>query len=243
MRSFSIKEARAANLLNKPGPWQQYQDRMLWWRAFGWAARDGFADVLKGVWSREEADDCEVTLMPASVPTVVRQSLPLKPSETSRDEKRMGTSVFQPDSHREHVKLQHDVRITSQGGAMEQFKEQVPIEFSGASVGKEIRPELKVENIQNESGITLTRKIDPIAFMRNEIRSMVLRIAGGDLQVAGNILKGFSRKDLPDGSYQVGFGSVRDPRATDERIEEIYPVVKTEFIEKFGNELDGLPGI
>ena len=57
-RHFSMQDAKKAGLLSKDN-WQKFPDRMLRWRAFGWAARDGFADVLKGIWVREEAEDLE----------------------------------------------------------------------------------------------------------------------------------------------------------------------------------------
>lgn len=59
-RTFSIVEARKAKLLNKSGPWQDYRGRMLQMRARGFALRDGFADVLKGLNIREEIEDIPV---------------------------------------------------------------------------------------------------------------------------------------------------------------------------------------
>ena len=56
-RSFSIADAKAAGLIGKPGPWTQYRGRMLMLRARGFALRDAFADVLKGLVSAEEAAD------------------------------------------------------------------------------------------------------------------------------------------------------------------------------------------
>lgn len=55
--SFGVKDATTAGLLKKPGPWQQYRDRMIKLRAFGFAARDAFADKLKGVGMAEELQD------------------------------------------------------------------------------------------------------------------------------------------------------------------------------------------
>ena len=46
---FSVKDAKAAGLLGKQGPWTQYRDRMLKMRARSFALRDQFADVLKGM--------------------------------------------------------------------------------------------------------------------------------------------------------------------------------------------------
>lgn len=55
-RTFSIKEAKQANLISK-GPWITYPKRMLQMRARGFALRDAFADVLAGLISSEEASD------------------------------------------------------------------------------------------------------------------------------------------------------------------------------------------
>lgn len=57
LRTFSVSEAKAAGLWGKSGPWTQYTRRMLQMRARSWAARDGFADVLRGLHVREEAQD------------------------------------------------------------------------------------------------------------------------------------------------------------------------------------------
>lgn len=54
---FSMSEARHAGLSTKPGPWSQYPRRMLQMRARSFALRDMFPDVLKGLHSREEAQD------------------------------------------------------------------------------------------------------------------------------------------------------------------------------------------
>jgi hypothetical protein len=59
-RSFSFADAKAAGLLTKPGPWQQYRPRMLQMRARGFCARDGAADVLGGMYLREELDEVEM---------------------------------------------------------------------------------------------------------------------------------------------------------------------------------------
>jgi hypothetical protein len=56
-RTFSVTDAKKAGLWGKAGPWQQYQERMLQMRARAFALRDGFADVLGGLYLREELDD------------------------------------------------------------------------------------------------------------------------------------------------------------------------------------------
>lgn len=56
-RTFSIDDAKKAGLWSKQGPWAAYPDRMLQMRARGFALRDSFADVLKGLYLAEESQD------------------------------------------------------------------------------------------------------------------------------------------------------------------------------------------
>lgn len=57
---FSKEDAKQAGLLGKAGVWQQYPNRMLQMRARGFALRDKFSDVLKGIAMREEVEDYQV---------------------------------------------------------------------------------------------------------------------------------------------------------------------------------------
>ena len=57
VRSFSMDEAKTAGLLGKDGPWKTYPKRMLQMRARGFALRDCFPDMLRGIISKEEAED------------------------------------------------------------------------------------------------------------------------------------------------------------------------------------------
>jgi hypothetical protein len=54
---FSVEDAKRAGLWAKQGPWSAYPKRMMQMRARGFALRDAFPDVLKGVISAEEAQD------------------------------------------------------------------------------------------------------------------------------------------------------------------------------------------
>lgn len=56
-RKFSVAQAKAAGLWGKEGPWRQYPDRMLYYRALGFALRDAFPDVLRGIKTAEELRD------------------------------------------------------------------------------------------------------------------------------------------------------------------------------------------
>lgn len=60
VRQFTMDEAKKAGLAGKAGPWQQYPRRMLQLRARGFALRDAFADVLRGVAIAEEVRDTPV---------------------------------------------------------------------------------------------------------------------------------------------------------------------------------------
>lgn len=55
-RSFGVADAKEAKLWGKSGPWSQYPERMLAMRARSFAARDGAADVLGGLYVAEEID-------------------------------------------------------------------------------------------------------------------------------------------------------------------------------------------
>ena len=52
--SFSVADAKRANLWSKDGPWRQYPARMLKMRARAFALRDEFGDSLRGMLSAEE---------------------------------------------------------------------------------------------------------------------------------------------------------------------------------------------
>jgi len=54
---FSVEDAKRAGLWGKQGPWSSYPKRMMQMRARGFALRDAFPDVLKGMITAEEAQD------------------------------------------------------------------------------------------------------------------------------------------------------------------------------------------
>lgn len=55
--TFNMEDAKKAGLAGKQGPWQTAPKRMLQMRARAFAARDLFADALKGIKSIEELRD------------------------------------------------------------------------------------------------------------------------------------------------------------------------------------------
>ena len=64
-RSFSVNDARAAGLWGRRGPWSSYPMRMLQMRARGWAIRDCFPDILRGMGSTEEHRDMDAHVQQA----------------------------------------------------------------------------------------------------------------------------------------------------------------------------------
>lgn len=57
--AFSVADAKEAKLWSKDGPWQTAKKRMLKMRARAFAARDGAADLLRGLFVAEEVQDFE----------------------------------------------------------------------------------------------------------------------------------------------------------------------------------------
>jgi hypothetical protein len=55
--SFSVAEAKAAGIYQRSEPWRTYPKRMTYYRALGFALRDEFSDVLKGIKTVEELMD------------------------------------------------------------------------------------------------------------------------------------------------------------------------------------------
>jgi hypothetical protein len=82
VRQFSVADAKQAQLWGKPGPWTQYARRMLQMRARGFCLRDAFPDVLRGLVTAEEAQDCSVV---SQVETVKETVVPADPAPNPFD--------------------------------------------------------------------------------------------------------------------------------------------------------------
>jgi len=86
---FSVADAKKAGLWGKAGPWQQYPARMLQLRARGFALRDAFPDVLRGLISAEEARDMPTDTPAYSGPTIEAHAEPApQPAPTVENSKR-----------------------------------------------------------------------------------------------------------------------------------------------------------
>jgi RecT family. len=75
--TFAVADAKTAGLWGKSGPWQQYPKRMLQMRARGFALRDAFPDVLRGLVTTEEAQDYQHVEPARSEPQPVEDTDPL----------------------------------------------------------------------------------------------------------------------------------------------------------------------
>jgi hypothetical protein len=81
---FTVADAKKAGLWGKSGPWTQYPKRMLQLRARGFALRDAFPDVLKGLVTAEEAQDYPTAVVPhepVSEPVAAPASQPAKATD------------------------------------------------------------------------------------------------------------------------------------------------------------------
>jgi hypothetical protein len=75
VRTFAAKDAKAAGLWGKAGPWQLYKPRMLSMRARTLACRDGAADALMGLQVAEEVQDYPKDVTPREPGPLARMAL------------------------------------------------------------------------------------------------------------------------------------------------------------------------
>lgn len=59
-RKFSVQNAKQARLWGKQGTWTQFPERMLAMRARSFASRDGAAEILSGLYLKEEVEDFDL---------------------------------------------------------------------------------------------------------------------------------------------------------------------------------------
>lgn len=83
---FSVEDARRAGLWGKQGPWQAYPKRMMQMRARGFALRDAFPDVLKGLITAEEAQDYPDEAKPVDITPPAKPRNPLDMVSSSPSE-------------------------------------------------------------------------------------------------------------------------------------------------------------
>ena len=99
------------------GPWYSYPDRMLQMRARGFALRDAFPDVLKGLLSAEEARDIpwEDTGLSIVPPVATAASIRAAAAPMPRGERKVGPTPYEAPPASTHVQGdiydQHNIAI------------------------------------------------------------------------------------------------------------------------------------
>lgn len=135
---FGVEDARRAGLWDKAGPWKQYPDRMLLFRARGFNLRDNFGDVLKGMRMTEElADTLVTTVHPAPGRYSLRNgsgraeySTPPEPTESeSRAEMAMRELVESLTDRLEHAET--EVQFQSVGAELVEHREALGVYHAG----------------------------------------------------------------------------------------------------------------
>jgi hypothetical protein len=99
-RTFSVEDAKMAKLWEKQGPWSDYPKRMLQMRARGFACRDAFPDALRGIISREEAED-----MPPVQATTVKVDRPAPAQEKLSPEAEVLQAEFDKPREERHAAI------------------------------------------------------------------------------------------------------------------------------------------
>lgn len=94
-RTFSKKDAHAAGLTGKQGPWTQYPKRMMQMRARAFALRDVFPDVLKGLPVAEEVMDTPMDMGPADVVKPASPAVPVELQQTAKEAAAKGVAAYQ----------------------------------------------------------------------------------------------------------------------------------------------------
>lgn len=140
--SFSVADAKKANLWGKAGPWQSYPKRMLQMRARSWALRDGAADVLRGFSIREEVEDYQT----------IRDVTPQATGMRARLEARTPVGGFDP----EHVTAEIDEALA--GDRLPDFSQR-----EAEAVEVEAEPELPIEDFPGDRPPTESTAREPDA--------------------------------------------------------------------------------
>lgn len=102
-RRFSVDDAKRAGLWDKGGPWKQYPERMLAMRARAFALRDGFADVLGGLYLAEELQGTETPAM---------KDITAPPPPPSPEAQTVAAIVYAPEQSPETVNAETGEIVT-----------------------------------------------------------------------------------------------------------------------------------
>jgi hypothetical protein len=172
---FSVGEAKLASLWGKAGPWTTYPARMIRWRARGFGLRDKFPDVLKGIITREEADDI--------VAVIDHQPAPAQRSKALREKLADGaTKTTPPPALTDETLKQQTTKLPETNGHAEPVQEAKVIEpkletlFAPAADQKTAPPPAKAEAMdpqilisEFEERIDAARKLSETAKINEDL--------------------------------------------------------------------------
>ena len=116
--AFSVADAKKAGLWGKTGPWTQYPRRMLQLRARGFALRDAFPDVLKGLVTAEEAQDypaAEPVRTPQAKPTPTPEPV-ARPEATDADMIRVRLAISKAKTSERLLDIKQTVEARTDEG-------------------------------------------------------------------------------------------------------------------------------
>ena len=121
---FSVEDAKRAGLWGKQGPWQAYPKRMMQMRARGFALRDAFPDVLKGLITAEEAQD---------YPDEAKPAVDITPPRNPLD--RITSSPSEPVGN--HIQIEADMADTVEPEVIQEQAPAADVGFAVMVPGKE----------------------------------------------------------------------------------------------------------
>lgn len=123
--TFSVPEAKTAKLWGKVGPWTDYPARMLGMRARGFALRNCYADVLRGLITVEEARDypAQTELQQPRQPVEVRYKADETPEPEVEPEDKVSKSIKAVRACDDLKKLATFTKITNDRVASKEWAE------------------------------------------------------------------------------------------------------------------------
>jgi hypothetical protein len=110
---FGIDDAKRAGLWGKQGPWSMYPKRMMQMRARGFALRDAFPDVLRGLITSEEAQDFVESQLPAPVAKPANPLDLVAPSKVVIPEQSIDPMVIE-EAFRQDAEVEEAVVVETQ---------------------------------------------------------------------------------------------------------------------------------
>jgi hypothetical protein len=194
---FSVEDAKRAGLWGKAGPWQAYPKRMMQMRARGFALRDAFPDVLKGLITAEEAQD-----YPAEAAPRERDITPRNPLD--RIAAPVGVPITAP------AVIEQQLADTVEPGEAATF-EQITAEIQAAGIEVIEIPEV-VEAIEERAAIIEESGVPPDQALQKAVEQ-----EGYPLRVPGKTEPHSMHISLED--WLVAYNQLADKTATAGRAE------------------------